>query len=271
MRRPPNPSNHLTPSDSGSAATVDVETHIARLEEQLGVLKAQVRQAQQLAGLGTAAAMIAHEVSNLLSPVIAYAQYTIANFDEDLARKALERTLSNGRILMRMMERFHEVGSAKVGKAETFSVRDVADRAVESLCRPPSKDGITLSIEVDPSLTAWADPLQIQQVLFNLLHNARRAMNGTHNGRITISAQPEGNVIAIAVRDTGPGIDPEILPHLFDMFASTKSSKSGSEARCTGLGLALCRDLIEENGGTIEVESGARRGATFTLRLPAPA
>lgn len=262
-------SRSLNDAPSGGAATLDVEAHVAKLEEQLKLLKAQVRQAQQLAGLGTAAAMIAHEVSNLLAPVVGYAQYTLKNFDADLARKALERTLSNGQILIRMMERFHEVGSAKVGTAQRMNVRLVAERAVESLCRDPAKDGITLTLEIDSTLHAVADPLQIQQVLFNLLHNARVAMEKQHNGRITVTARHEAGEVVVIVRDTGPGIDAAILPHLFDAFASTKSPLNGSRARCSGLGLALCKDLVEENRGTIAVDSGSQRGATFTIRLPA--
>ena len=72
----------------------------------------------------------------------------------------------------------------------------------------------------------------------------------------------------IEVTNGGPAIAPELLPHIFDAFQSSKSITQG-EAKCSGLGLALCRDLVEENGGSISVTSDAERGTRFTLRLPA--
>jgi signal transduction histidine kinase len=111
-------------------------------------------------------------------------------------------------------------------------------------------------------------------VLFNLFLNAQEAMKGTHHGRLVVSASEQvedgeraGRVV-IEVRNTGKTIPPELLPHIFDALASTKSVDADGAYRCSGLGLALCRDLVEENGGTIVVESQAPDGTAFVIGLP---
>jgi len=73
----------------------------------------------------------------------------------------------------------------------------------------------------------------------------------------------------VLFRSTAGGIEPDVLPHIFDSLASTKSGKTDSKSRCSGLGLALCRDLVVENGGSIRVASTVGVGTTFTITLPA--
>jgi len=106
-------------------------------------------------------------------------------------------------------------------------------------------------------------------VLFNLLINAREALQGTA-GRIVVSAeQTSDNHVSIAVRDTGKGIAPELQQRIFEPFFTSKDS-NGNGRRCgVGLGLAVCRDIVQENHGRIRVESEVGVGTTFTISLPA--
>ena len=239
-----------------------------RLQAQLDLLKVQVRQAQQLSGLGTAAAMMAHEVSNLLTPIYAYARAALDAGDVELQKKALTVTLKNVEMLIAMCERVLEISAAKPVKRELVSVRGAAQDAVASLCRDLSRDGITLSIDVDESVTAWADRLQLQQVFFNLFLNAREVMAPSHSGRLKVSTSRQNDRVIIEVHNTGAPIPSDLLPHIFDPFQSSKAVKCDDRARCSGLGLALCRDLIEENNGTIAVTSKPDHGTKFTIILP---
>ena len=249
--------------------TATVDAQLKQLEGQLDQLRVQVRQAQQLAGLGTAAAMIAHEFSNLLTPIKSYAQKALEEDDQELQRKALTITLKNVNMLVQMADRVLEIGAAKAPDREAVSIRAVVEDAAASMCRDVSKDGIHLSIQVDESLTVWADALQLQQVFFNLFLNAHKAMAPSHGGRLTITGSREGDRVVIQVKDTGPGILPERLPHVFDPLQTTKPAEGDDRQRCAGLGLALCRDLVEENAGTITVKSEPGVGTTFEMILPA--
>jgi signal transduction histidine kinase len=253
---PATPSGHL------------LETQLEGLQARFELLKAQVRQAQQLAGLGTAAAMIAHEVSNLLTPILSYAKVALASDNVQLQRKALDVTVQNVQMLIAMSDRVLEISAAKPAEREPVRLHNAIADALASLCRDLSKDGIRLSLKVGDSVTVRADALQIRQVFFNLFLNARQAMAREHSGSLTVSAEPTGNRVTVRVANTGTPIAPERLPHIFDPFESTKSANSNGRSRCSGLGLALCRDLVEENGGTIEVTSNSETGTVFTINLP---
>ncbi len=271
------PTLRVSPSEAATAtvepaATVApehaLEKQLVGLQNQFDLLKAQIRQAQQLAGLGTAAAMIAHEVSNLLTPILSYTSVAIESDDVELQKKALAVTIKNVRMLIAMSDRVLEISAAKPAERESVGVRLAAEDAVASMCRDLSKDGIRLSLNVDDSVMVWADALQLRQIFFNLFLNARQAMSSEHSGGLTVSAEPECERVVIHVRNTGDPIPTERLPHIFDPFESTKTAEANERSRCSGLGLALCRDLVEENGGTINVTSDEETGTTFTIILP---
>ena len=116
---------------------------------------------------------------------------------------------------------------------------------------------------------AMVNTNQIQQVLINLLVNARQAMpNGGHI-LIKLTYDQPHNTVDLTVRDTGSGIPADKLPRIFDRFFTTKSGPDASGKGGTGLGLAFCRDVIEAHQGRIRVESTVGRGTAFTLKLPA--
>lgn len=262
----PKPPVRQPPSDQ---ATPSVEEQFAQLESQFQVLKAQVRQAQQLSSLGTAAATIAHEFNNLLTPILSYAQVALGAEDLEIKNKALAVTVKNVQMLIAMSERILEISAAKPAKKENVLVKQAVDDALESLCRDLSKDGIQLTMKIDESLTVWVDALQLRQVLFNLFLNAREAMASSHSGRMTISAQSKAGQVVIETLNSGKTIPADLLPYIFDPLQTSKPIKSEGKLRCGGLGLALCHDLVEENAGTISVTSDETNGTTFTLSFPA--
>ncbi len=118
-------------------------------------------------------------------------------------------------------------------------------------------------------LCVQGEDVQLEQVLLNLLINARQAMLG-RGGSLTIKATATGeSEVKIQVIDTGPGIPENLLPKIFQPFFTTKGTTKKDEARGTGLGLAICKDIIEHHKGRITVESKVGEGTTFNVFLPA--
>ena len=125
-----------------------------------------------------------------------------------------------------------------------------------------------IGIKIPDSIMLRAVPVNIQQVMMNLILNARDAIV-PNNGTITIEAEEHDGLVRIIVRDTGAGIEPQNLDKIFDPFFSTKASSKDSCQPCGyGLGLAFCKKVIDEHGGTISVKSEAGVSTTFEINLP---
>jgi two-component system sensor histidine kinase BaeS len=121
--------------------------------------------------------------------------------------------------------------------------------------------GVTLASESTVDLPILdVDPVRIREVLSNLVANALR--HTPPGGRITVGGSVTPSSVILTVSDTGPGIDPELLPHVFDRFVK------GTGSRGSGLGLAIARGLVEAHGGTIGVDSRPGDGTTFRVELP---
>ncbi|MDB5292045.1 MAG: histidine kinase [Phycisphaerales bacterium] len=243
------------------------------MAQQLEYLKEQLTESQRLATIGTIAAVIAHEFNNLLTPIVSYSQFALQSAqsetpDMDLVRKALSKSFQSsskaGRICSSMLGLAR--GESTFGQ---FSVQKLVDETLAVMARDPQKDGIALRVQVQPDLSISGDAVQLEQVLLNLLINARQAMLGK-GGSITIKAQRlDSNDIRIQVIDTGPGIPEKLLPKIFQPFFTTKATARKGEAKGTGLGLAICKEIVEHHKGRIDVESEVGKGTTFSIVLPA--
>lgn len=272
-RSAPPTGTHTVPSPLSSPANVTpdaftLQAQFDRLVEQVEQLQAQAQQAQKLAGIGTTAAMFAHEFNNLFTPVIAYAQYALESGDVAMMKKALGKVLERSAAVQQMSDRLVGLARQPDGAIRAVSVRAVAEDAVGCIGRDPEKDNISVNLRVDPELQVRANDNQLLQVLFNLVINARQAMLG-RRGRLTIEAAPapDGQV-EIRVSDTGCGIPPDQLDRIFEPFFSTRRHADTPERRGLGLGLTVCRDIIEQLDGRISVTSRPGEGTTFTLLLP---
>jgi signal transduction histidine kinase/ActR/RegA family two-component response regulator len=146
-------------------------------------------------------------------------------------------------------------------------IGSVVKAAVETVTPAANAKGISLRLIQDPAGSyVMGDPDRLQQVFWNLLSNAIKFTS--KNGRVRVSVQSIGSQAEIVVVDTGLGIEPDFLPHLFTRFSQRDSSSTRS-ARGLGLGLAIARQLIELHGGSIQAESpGSGHGSTFTVMLP---
>jgi signal transduction histidine kinase len=149
------------------------------------------------------------------------------------------------------------------------SVRMIVEEVLLVMARDPQKDGLALRVHIQPDLQVSGDPVQLEQILLNLLINARQAMLG-RGGSITIKAgdAEDENAVRIQVIDTGPGIPEKLLPKIFDPFFTTKGTAKKGESKGTGLGLAICKEIVEHHKGRIEVQSAVGKGTTFSVVLP---
>jgi signal transduction histidine kinase len=241
--------------------------------EELDVVKQQLNDSQRLATIGTIAAVIAHEFNNLLTPIVSYSQYALRTAggdapDMELIRKALSKSFTAstkaGKICNSMLSLAR--GESTFGPVP---VQQLVDETLSVLARDPQKDGIALRVQVQPDLLVDGDAVQLEQVLLNLLINARHAMLGK-GGTLSVKASivPATGEVRVQVIDSGPGIPAKLLPRIFEPFFTTKSRKSHGESRGTGLGLSICKDIVEHHHGRIEVTSNVGKGTTFNIFLP---
>jgi PAS domain S-box-containing protein len=239
--------------------------------------EAQLRQAQKMEALGTLTGGIAHDFNNILGAMIGFAELA-----KDRALKGgqqehhLQRILEaglRGRELVKQMLTFSRKTEQKVELLQLSGIIEEAMKLLEASI--PSTVSIGVKINSESGLVL-ADPTQMQQVLMNLCTNAAHAMRekgGTLSVELSdFSVSPSdrnaqgiapGPYIRLVVRDTGPGIAPEIIGKIFDPFFTTKKPGEG-----TGLGLSVVHGIVEQHHGYITVESELGKGSTFAVCFP---
>lgn len=274
------------------------------LERQVRGLEAELSYAQRLATLGLFAGSVAHEINGLLTPALVSAREALqqpGNAGE--LRQALEQSVL-------ACKRAGEIASAILGyltaeEAPVSEVRKVVDDAISCLGRPPARDGVELIVSVGAGLRASIAPVALQQVVMNLVSNALRAIvagnaasaggsgwgpppdTRSRRGRqISIQARRSTwntvergavDAVCLIVQDNGPGIPRAILERLFEPLAAQRRRAKGDVANerregvGSGLGLSICKRLIEAAGGGIEAISAAGEGARFIVWIPAVA
>ncbi len=255
--------------DSPDACTAFSETDfadkLAGLEAQFASLRAQLETLQRYAAVGTMTAVVAHEMNNLLTPLLSYSQYVLTKDDPALWRKALERNVRRGDQLRRLCNNILSTSGNGERRIETVQVRPLVEELIEVSGRDWAKDKIATHIEIEPGIAVRADAGHLQQVLLNLLINARHALR-PNGGKLTVEANAQDHRVTISVTDNGPGIPEDDLPRIFDPFFSTKTEDAQSGS--AGLGLHISRNLVTQMQGTLEVESTLGQGATFKIDLP---
>lgn len=268
------------PNEQSLLSAQDAAEHVATLQSELARLRDELEHTQRLATIGVIAAGIAHEINNILTPVLAYAQLAMSNpADAKLQSKAIERTVNGVQTVTQVAEAM--LGFASTSKqTDTAHIHETITAAFDCIGRDPAKDRIQVTIKVPQHLTVSIRPLALQQVLMNLILNAIEALRPT-GGSLTIRASEcSDGTTRIEVADNGPGIPDDLAGRLFEPFAHSShvagrihagggAATGGSHARRgTGLGLSICRRLIESAGGTITASSSPNRGTTFTMTIP---
>jgi signal transduction histidine kinase/ActR/RegA family two-component response regulator len=217
-------------------------------------------------------ATLAHELRNPLAPIRNAAELLRLNAAGDRqrewAREVITRQVKRmGLLLDDLLDVSRITRQRLVLKKESVSLAAVVSTAIET-ARPlidTKQHSLQMSLPSE-SVELEADPLRLSQAISNLLHNAAKYTDP--HGLIQLSAELTAGELRIAVSDTGIGVDPKVLPTLFQMFAQVDSPIDRTEGGL-GIGLALVRGLVALHGGTVEaVSAGAGQGSTFTIRLP---
>ena len=222
-----------------------------------------------MATLGTMACMAAHEFNNILQPMINYSELALRDQDDvELMRKALTKTIKHGNRAALVIQSMLGVVRDQDQERKTVGLLKIVDESLACLDRDLNRDQITVKRDIPDDLTVQAIPSQLLQVFLNLFVNARQAM--TKSGG-TLSVQGRGDRdewVVVEISDTGCGIQSDMVDKIFDPFVSTKTQAKQPDQKGTGLGLMVCKDIIEKHGGTIDVQSKPGAGTTFIIRLP---
>ena len=231
-----------------------------RLSEARRELEARLQQAQKMEAVGRLAGGVAHDFNNLLTAIAGYSEFLISGLQDDhLRRHAEEIKKASGR------------AAALTGQLLAFSRRQVLQPRVldlnavvadmEMMLRRLVGEDVEFVTLLDPDLAAvLADPTQLEQVIVNLAVNARDAM--PQGGSVTVETANVGQCVELRLTDTGVGMTETERARLFDPFFTTKVGG-------TGLGLATVYGVVEQSGGSIEVESAPGEGSSFRILLPA--
>jgi two-component system NtrC family sensor kinase len=227
----------------------------------------QLEQMEQLSVVGKAWAMVAHEINNLLTPLTTYAQLALTDpEDSDLVQKALKKAIRLGNQASEILQQVPVLAGQQETRKVPYSVRQLVDDTFSTMARDFKKDGIRVQKDIPQDLEVPVDPIGIRQVLMNLILNAREAML-PGGGRLTITAEAVSGGVQIRISDTGCGMSPAHMEHIFEPFFTTKDGEQG-QRKGHGVGLAFCKRVLENHGGTIRVQSKLKEGTVFTIGLP---
>jgi len=233
--------------------------------ETLNTTQEQLVQSEKLSAVGEFVAGVAHELNNPLTAVMGFSEMMREADVDAKYRRHLD-------LIYKAAQRCHKIVQSLLSFArrhkperKAVSVNELIEAVLEILAYQLRTDNIKVVTVLNSNIPpVMADGHQIQQVLLNIINNARQAIEASqHGGKIQISTDVCGQTVLIRIQDDGPGILPENLRRIFDPFFTTKEVGKG-----TGLGLSLCYGIVKEHGGQIKVDSTPGRGAIFIIELP---
>jgi PAS domain S-box-containing protein len=233
------------------------------ITERVG-LERSARQAEKMAAVGTLAAGVAHELNNPIGIISSRIELMLLDVESQPVHEELRRDLE---VLHRHAQRVARIVQGLLSFARQapaaqgpVDLNRVVEDTLLLVDKQISKEGITIARRLAPGLPAvWGDVNALQQVIMNLVTNAREALTG--RGQIVIETEPLADGVRLTVRDDGPGMARETLAKIFDPFFTTKPSG-------TGLGLSITYGIVRDHRGTIEVDSEPGRGTAFALTFP---
>ena len=226
-----------------------------------------LRQTEKLAAMGAVLAGVAHELSNPLSVVTGQTLLLRGAVGSGPLAGRAEKIVRAAERCARIVRNFLALTRQHPPERREVRLNQVLQEAVDLLEYSLRVDNVEVRLDLAPDLPVlWADPHQLQQVVVNLITNAHQAMRERQEPRwLTLTTRQDLGVerVRLEVADTGPGIPAELRTRIFEPFFTTKAPGHG-----TGLGLALCRGIVEAHGGTIQMESRPGHGTVFRIELP---
>lgn len=240
----------------------------ASLAVQVQALRDELRHAHKMTALGELVSTTTHEFNNVLTTILNYAKLGLRHTDPATRTKSLEKILAAAQRAEKITNSVLGLARSRGNDPVPTDLGTIVEESLVLLEREMMKYRVQVELRLEPAPRAMVVGNQIQQVLLNLMTNARQAM--PHGGQILIrvAEDKEAGMVDLVVRDTGVGIPAEQLPRIFGRFFTTKSGPDASGKGGTGVGLAMCRDIVEAHGGKIRVESTVGKGTAFTIKLP---
>jgi signal transduction histidine kinase len=258
---------HVPGTDEMGRLAASFNHMIDRLNQARHELKhlhqQQLERADKLASVGELAAGMAHEIKNPVTGISSAIKVILDDMNEnEFQRPIFEEMLRQIERVDRAVNSLLSYARPQAPKFERSNINDVIIRSLKLARQHAGATKIEIKHDGDSDLPSVViDPIQIEQVVVNLLMNAIQSMSNGGKLEVIQSLDNKSGSIVIEFRDTGVGIKPEEVKRIFKPFFTTKH-------KGTGLGLAICHGIIERHGGTIEVQSKVGEGSTFTLSLP---
>jgi signal transduction histidine kinase len=230
-------------------------------------VREQAWAAQKNDALGRMAAGVAHDFNNILQVVTSSSQVGVdlAKAERpDLAELFAQSqgAATRGRDLVRHLMAFARQQPSQTQVIPVLDLLRMVQSLLKGIVRPPFM--LIMEVSADAG-SIEVDPVNLEQVIMNLVVNALDSMGREGGGAVSVRAQGRGSWVELVVEDTGSGIAPDVLPHIFEPFYSTKGGHG------TGLGLATVHSIVRNWGGTIEVRSRSQEGSSFHILVPAAA
>jgi PAS domain S-box-containing protein len=255
--------------DEGITFVLDL-TELKRAEAAAREMQMELAHANRVATMGQLSASIAHEINQPLGAAVTYADAGLRwlaanppNLDE--VRQAFRLILESGVRAGEVMDRIRALVRKAPPRKDSLEINEVILEVIALISREMEKNGISAQTQLSESLPAiQGDRVQLQQVILNLLINAVEAMSGTSEGprELLISTAKNDMGALVSVRDSGPGLMPEGVERLFESFYTTKPGG-------LGMGLSICRSIIEAHSGRLWASANEPRGAVFQFTLTA--
>jgi signal transduction histidine kinase len=247
------------------------QADLAAARREIESLRAELLAARKQATLGELLGTTTHEFNNALTTILNYARLGLRHRDQATRDKALERILSAGTRAAKITASVLSMARNRSARFEPLDVHLLVEDVLVLLEREMMKYRVQVEREFAPVPRVSANPGQLQQVLLNLLVNARQAMPSGGRLILRLSHDEPAGFVDLMVRDTGCGMTPDVLRRIFEPRFSTKAGPDETGKGGSGLGLTACREIVEAHRGRIRVESAPGKGTAITVRLPAEA
>jgi signal transduction histidine kinase len=237
-------------------------------EASLGHFQERMVFYQRQAMLGSMLGVVIHEYNNLLNTALNRTEMAMMTDDSASRTKCLRIAYEHMQKMDQLARHLAAVAHGDETPAQPCAVAELVDAAVVSAARPFEKDRIELDLQVPGDLQVKARPLLFEQVILNLLLNARAAMRD-RTGRLSVAARRDGDAIIVEVSDAGVGIPADVLENTINPFLASDASTEPGDWRAVGLGLNACRTIAQQHGATIRGRVNDGPGCTFQLTWPA--
>ena len=237
--------------------------------EDIEILRRQVVELQRISSLGVLAGSVMHELNNALTPILNYAKLGLRNPDPEFQKRAFERILEASERAGQLTRGMLGLARPSDGQRPVTELARLTEEVLKLTAKELQKHRIHVDYLVEGNPRAGVNSAQIQQVLLNLIINARQAMREGGSLTVRIGTDAAARYAEISIADTGEGIAPRDLKRIFEPFYTTKSGPDSAGLGGTGLGLPICRDIVVAHKGRLRVESKPGKGSKFTIRLPA--